>query len=78
LKFFQKKIGTRDSSIFRTDLEVFNKIKEPHNTRPLLVLTAVQISSGYGSKRSLSQTSFFARWWGLGEFTDSLGIAGNL
>jgi len=37
-----------------------------------LALTAVQISSGYGSKRSLSQTSFFARRWGLGEFTDSL------
>lgn len=59
--FFQKN-GTRDSLIFRirkTDLEVINKIKEPHNTRPpLLVFTAVQISSGYGSKRSLSQTSF--------------------
>jgi hypothetical protein len=82
LKKIPKKIGTRDSLIFRikkTDVEVINKIKEPHNTRPpLLVLTAVQISSGYGSKRSLSQTPFFARWWGLGEFMDSLEIAGNL
>jgi hypothetical protein len=49
-----------------------------HTTPPLLVLTAVQISSGYGSKRSLSQTFFFARWWGLGEFMNSLEIAGNL
>ncbi len=82
LKKIPKKIGTRDSLIFRikkTDVEVINKIKEPHNTRPpLLVLTAVQISSGYGSKRSLSQTPFFARWWGLGEFMDFLEIAGNL
>ncbi len=82
-EIFSKKIGTSDSSIFRIkkywSVKVINKIKEPHNTRPpLLVLTAVQISSGYGSKRSLSQTSFFARWWGLGEFTDSLEIAGNL
>ncbi len=60
--FFSKRIGTGDSSIFRiqkTDLEVINKIEEPHNRRPpLLVLTAVQISSGYGSKRSLSLPLF--------------------
>lgn len=78
--FFSKKIGTIDSLIFRIKKLIWRLLTKSrnHTTPPLLVLTAVQISSGYGSKRSLSQTFFFARWWGLGEFMNSLEIAGNL